>query len=127
VRGVAVWLPPSRGLARAPAMKPELDESLSHGRRPRMSNLFRVTPSRLAIGYIAPGVLALAILAVPLWYVWKANLSTFKVYVEDRDVRGLVDAFDRGGAPALAAAIDARARSLSRDEVLVLADASKHK
>jgi len=135
------------------AMKPELDENLSRlhapivggvkgeeatraipplsgaidGRRARMNKLFRVTPSRLAIGYIALGVLALAILAVPLWYVWKVNLSTLKVYVEDRDVQGLVHAFDREGAPGLAAAIDARASSLSPDEVLILADGSKHR
>ncbi|HYR35608.1 MAG TPA: hypothetical protein VEQ87_15045, partial [Burkholderiales bacterium] len=76
-------------------MKPELDENLSRlhapivdgakgeeATRARINKLFRVTPSRLAIGYIALGVLALAILAVPLWYVWKVNLSTLKVYVE---------------------------------------------
>src|SRR3954468_24116334 len=120
-------------------MKSELDESLSqfhapivdgakeeeatraipplsdtiNGRRARMNQLFRVTPSRLAIGYIALGVLAVAILALPLWYGWKVNPSTLKVYVEDRDVRGLVLAYERDGAPALAAAIDARARTLS--------------
>src|SRR5260221_292432 len=112
-------------------MNPELDETLSRlqapivggvkgeeatraipplsgaidGPRARINKLFRVTPSRLAIGYIALGVLALAILAVPLWYVWKVNLSTLKVYVEDRDVRGLVHAFDKEGAPGLAAEI----------------------
>src|SRR5258706_6059828 len=121
-------------------MKPELDENLSRchaaivdgakgeeATRARMNKLFRVTPSRLAISYIALGVLAVAILAVPLWYVWKVNLATLKVYVEDRDVQGLVHAFDREGAPGPAAAIDARASSLSPDEVLILADGSKHR
>ena len=90
-----------------------------------MSMPFRLTPSRLTIAYVALSVLALAIFAIPLWYGWNQNVATFKVYVEGRDVQKLVEVFDREGAQGLTAAMESRAGNLTRDEVMILADASK--
>jgi PAS domain S-box-containing protein len=90
-----------------------------------MTRLFRFSPSRLALAYIALSVLVLALFAVPLWYAWTVNISTFKAYVEAEEVQKLVEVFDREGATGLAAAIESQAGRLPRGEIIVLADASK--
>src|SRR6185436_8130363 len=90
-----------------------------------MTRLFRFSPSRLALAYIALSVLVLALFAVPLWYAWTINISTFKAYVEAEEVQKLVEVFDREGATGLAAAIESQAGRLPRGEIIVLADASK--
>ena len=46
-----------------------------------MIRFFGFSPSRLALGYIALSVLALALFAIPLWYGWRVNISTFRAYV----------------------------------------------
>ena len=49
-----------------------------------MISSFRFSPSRLALVYIALGVLALGLFAIPLWYAWRVNISTFRAYVRER-------------------------------------------
>ena len=46
-----------------------------------MTELFRFSPSRLALAYVALSVLVLALFAIPLWYAWSVNLSMFREYV----------------------------------------------
>ena len=92
----------------------------------KVAQLFRLlSPSSLAAGYIAVGVLALALFVIPLWYGWNINSATFRVYLEGEEVQGLVDVFGREGATGLAAAIEAKLATLPDDEVIVLADPSK--
>ena len=90
-----------------------------------MIRFFRFSPSRLALVYIALSVLVLALFAIPLWYAWRANISTFRAYVHGEDMQRLVEIFHREGAKALATAMESRARSLPSDEIMVFADASK--
>ncbi len=90
-----------------------------------MIRSLRFSPSKLALIYIALSVLALALFAIPLWYAWRANISTFREYVHGEDVQRLVDIFHREGAKGLATAMESRARSLPADQIMVLADASK--
>ena len=90
-----------------------------------MTPLFRFSPSRLARVYIALSVLALVLFAVPLWYAWRANISTFRAYVQGEDTQKLVDTFTKQGVKGLAGAIDSRVRNLPDDEVIVFADPSK--
>ncbi|HKA38245.1 MAG TPA: hypothetical protein VKD25_00640, partial [Burkholderiales bacterium] len=92
-----------------------------------MSSVLRLSPSRVGLAYIALSVLALALFAIPLWFAWQTNLSTFKAYVHGADVQRLVDVFDREGASGLAAAMDAEAASLPRSEIMVFADTSKRR
>ncbi|TMG90624.1 MAG: PAS domain S-box protein, partial [Betaproteobacteria bacterium] len=92
-----------------------------------MTRIFRFSPSRLAFAYILLSVLVLALFAIPLWYAWNVNISTFKVYVLGTEVQRMVDTFDSEGATGLAAAINSRVASLPDDEVVILADASKAK
>jgi PAS domain S-box-containing protein len=90
-----------------------------------MIRFFRFSPSRLALVYIALSVFVLALFAIPLWYAWRANISTFRAYVQGEDMQRLVDIFHREGAKGLATAMESQARSLPGDEIMVFADASK--
>src|SRR5262249_43786905 len=90
-----------------------------------MISFFRFSPSRLALVYIALSVLALALFAIPLWYAWRVNLSTFREYVQGEDIQRLVEVFDRDGAKGLAAAMESQVVSLPSDEIMVFADSSK--
>jgi PAS domain S-box-containing protein len=92
-----------------------------------MTRIFRFTPSRLAFAYIVLSVLVLALFAIPLWYAWHVNISTFKVYVLGTEVQRMVDTFESEGATGLAAAITSRLAGLPDDEIMILADASKAK
>ena len=90
-----------------------------------MIRFFRFSPSRLALVYIALSVLAIALFAIPLWYAWRVNLSTFREYVQGEDMQRLVEVFDREGAKGLATAMESQVRSLPGDQIMVFADASK--
>ena len=92
-----------------------------------MTRIFRFSPSRLAFAYIVLSVLVLALFAIPLWYAWNVNISTFKVYVLGTEVQRMVDTFESEGATGVAAAINSRLAGLPDDEVMILADASKAK
>jgi hypothetical protein len=63
-----------------------------------MTRFFRFSPTSLALGYIALGVVVLALFAVPLWFAWRVNIGTFRAYVQGEDMQRLVEIFDREGA-----------------------------
>ena len=90
-----------------------------------MIKFFRFSPSRLALIYIVLSLFVLALFAMPLWYAWRENLSTFREYVQGEDMQRLVEAFDREGAKGLATAMESQLGSLRGDEIMVFADASK--
>src|SRR6266542_5980169 len=92
-----------------------------------MIRFFRFSPSRLALAYVALSVLVLALFAVPLWYGWRVNISTFRAYVQGEDLQRLVEVFHSEGAKGLATAMESQARSLPGDQIMVLADASKQR
>jgi PAS domain S-box-containing protein len=87
----------------------------------------RLTPARFALSYIALGVVALALLAVPLWYGFQANLGTFRSYIPAAEMQRLVDIFHRDGPKAAAAAVDASAKTLPPDQVALLVDPRKQR
>jgi PAS domain S-box-containing protein len=91
------------------------------------ARFFRFSPSRLAVAYIALSVLVLALFAIPLWYSWRVNISTFRAYVQGEDMQMLMDVFDREGPKGLTAAMDSQVRSSPSDEILVFADAAKQR
>src|SRR6266545_4442037 len=92
-----------------------------------MIRFFRFSPSRLALVYIALSVLTLALFAIPLWYAWRVNLSTFREYVQGEEMQRLVLVFDGEGAKGLATAIESQVRSLLGDKIMVFADPSKRR
>ena len=87
----------------------------------------RLTPARFALSYISLGVIALALLAVPLWYGFQANLGTFRSYIPAAEMQRFVDLFHRDGAKAVAAAVDAYAKSLPPDQVALFVDPQKRR
>jgi PAS domain S-box-containing protein len=89
-----------------------------------MTTMFRFSPSRAALAYIALSVLALALFAIPLWYAWTVNISTFRAYVDGPDTLAIAEKFHDEGVEGAVAAIEAQVPFLSGDEILVLADAS---
>ena len=64
-------------------------------------------PWRIAAAYVVFSLLALALFAAPLWYGWRVNVGTLRIFVPD-DMQALPDLFQRDGADALAAALRAR-------------------
>jgi len=87
----------------------------------------RFTPARLALSYIALGALALALLAVPLWYGYHTNVGTFRAYVPGAEMQRLVDVFHRDGPQGLAAAMEIYAKELPPGEIAVFADPRKQR
>src|SRR5258708_38022552 len=87
----------------------------------------RLTPARFALSYIALGVIALALLAVPLWYGSQANLGPFRSYIPAAEMQRFVDIFHRDGPKAVAAAVDAYAKTLPPDHVALFVDPQKQR
>src|SRR6266545_7739232 len=92
-----------------------------------MIKFFRFSPSSLALAYVALSVLVLALFAIPLWYGWRVNISTFRAYVQEEDLQRLMEVFHSEGAKSLVATMESQARSLPADQIMVLADASKQR
>src|SRR5215469_11075975 len=88
---------------------------------------FRLSPSRLALSYVALSVLVLVLFATPLWYLWNVNLATFREYVQSGDVQRLAEVLGREGARGLATQVDSLAASYPRDQIIMLADGYKSK
>jgi len=87
----------------------------------------RLSPVQFALSYIVLGVVALALLAVPLWYGFQANLGTFRSYIPAAEMQRFVDVFHRDGPQSAAAAVDAYARTLPSDQVALLVDPQKRR
>ena len=60
-----------------------------------MISSFKFSPSKLALVYVALGVLSLALFAIPLGYSWRLNISTFREYVQGEEVQRLIQIFHR--------------------------------
>src|SRR4029434_7198698 len=90
-----------------------------------MIRFFSFSPSRLALSYIVLSLFVLALFAIPLWYAWRVNLSTFREYVQGEDLQRLVDIFHSEGAKGLATVMASHVRSWPGDEIRVFADPSK--
>ena len=80
-------------------------------------------PWRIALAYIAFSALALALFAIPLWYGWRTDVGTLRVFVPE-EMQALPDVFRRDGPAAVAAAIRSRSDP-TRREVVVFAGPDK--
>src|SRR6266849_3800535 len=86
--------------------------------------LFRFSPSRLALVYVALSGLVLGLFAIPLWYVWRMNYSTLRTYVDADVMQRMLATYEKDGAIGLSAAIDARVGTSRSDEIMLLSDPS---
>ncbi|HMA48598.1 MAG TPA: ATP-binding protein [Magnetospirillaceae bacterium] len=88
--------------------------------------LTRVTRSSaltLAMAYVALGMVALALFALPLWYAWRVTIENYRVQLIQEDVQRFTEVFSRRGADGLAAFIDERVGlQIAGDRLLLLAD-----
>jgi PAS domain S-box-containing protein len=82
-----------------------------------------VKPWRIALAYVAFSLLALALFAVPLWYGWRMDVGTLRVFVPE-ELQALPDLFRREGPTAVAAVVRSRLDPAQR-EVVVFAGPDK--
>ena len=89
-----------------------------------MFNAVRFSALNVALWYVAVSVAVLAVFATPLWYVWRNTVEQGRAALIEADARGLAELFEAKGAPATAAAIDARVRNWpgGTRQILLLAD-----
>jgi PAS domain S-box-containing protein len=88
---------------------------------------FRLTPAQFALSSIVLGIVALGLLAIPLWYGFQANLGTFRSYIPTAEMQRFVDLFHREGPRAVTAAVDAYAATLAPDQVALFVDPQKRR
>ncbi len=89
-----------------------------------MTKLIRSSAISLALGYVALGLTALALFAVPMWYAWQVTIKEGRVEILTTDAQRLNEIFRREGADGLKTFIDTRVRlQIVNDRILLLTDA----
>lgn len=90
-----------------------------------MKRLFRSSAAVLAIGYVAFGVVALVLFAVPLWYAWQRTVEHGRSEILSADAQRLTEVFRRSGAQGLQAFVDERVGlQIPGERILLVTDAS---
>ena len=78
-----------------------------------------------SLGYIALGIVALALFAAPLWYAWRVTIEDGRSELLQEDSQRLSAVFRQQGAEGLARFIDERVKmQIAGERMLLLADAS---
>jgi signal transduction histidine kinase len=78
-----------------------------------------------SLGYIALGIVSLALFAAPLWYAWRVTIEDGRSELLQEDAQRLASVFRSQGAGGLARFIDDRVKmQIAGERVLLLADAS---
>ena len=92
-----------------------------------MKRLFRSSAVVLAVSYVAFGVVALVLFAVPLWYAWQKTVEEGRSEILSSDAQRLAEVFRRGGPDALKAYIDERVNlQIAGERILLVTDAGFH-
>jgi signal transduction histidine kinase len=82
---------------------------------------------KLAIAYVALGLAALMLFAVPLWYAWQVTVEAHRTDILHEDTQRLREVFVRDGVAGLRAFIDARvAMRIPNERILLFTDPSLH-
>ena len=90
--------------------------------------MIRSSAVSLALGYMALGLLALVLFAVPLWYAWQRTIRDGRAEILQADAQRLADVYRRDGADGLENFIDARMRmQIPNDRILLLTDESRRR
>lgn len=83
----------------------------------------RSSAVRLAVGYIALGLTALALFATPLWIAWRVTVDEGRTEILQADAQRLIDIYQRDGAQALRRYMEQRVGlNIAYDRLLLLAD-----
>ena len=92
-----------------------------------MKRLFRSSAVVLAVSYVAFGVVALVLFAVPLWYAWQKTVEEGRSEILSSDAQRLAEVFRRGGPDGLKAYIDERVSlQIAGERILLVTDAEFH-
>src|SRR4029077_14493492 len=90
-----------------------------------MTSMMRSSALSLALGYVALGMTAFVLFAVPLWYAWQVTIQDGRAEILQADAQRLTDVYRRDGAEALKTFIDARVgMQIAGERILLLTDAS---
>ncbi len=91
--------------------------------------MFRIARSSayaLAAGYVVLSIVALILFAAPLWHAWRETIDEGRAELLREDSQHFVELFDKQGAAALAAWIEARLdMQIVGERILLLADKAK--
>src|SRR5579863_9118295 len=88
-----------------------------------LTKVTRSSALTLAIGYVALGVVALALFAAPLWYAWQVTIEDGRIELIRDDVQRFVEVYDRRGESGLAEFISQRVSlQIAGDRLLLMAD-----
>ncbi|MEA2757164.1 MAG: hypothetical protein QOJ54_3453, partial [Aliidongia sp.] len=83
----------------------------------------RTSAFTLAIGYVALGLVTLALFAAPLWYAWRVTIEDGRTEILQEDAQRFATVFKQHGPDGLAAFIDERVRmQIAAERLLLLAD-----
>jgi signal transduction histidine kinase len=89
-----------------------------------MTRFLRSSAATLAIGYVAFGVVALVLFAVPLWYAWQKTIEEGRAEILHADAQRLTEVFKRNGATGLKAFVDERVSlQIAGERILLVTDA----
>src|SRR5690242_19721652 len=92
-----------------------------------MKRLFRSSAVVLAVSYVAFGVVALVLFAVPLWYAWQKTVEDGRAEILSTDAQRLSEIFRRGGPEGLKAFIDERVGlQIAGERILLVTDSGFH-
>ncbi len=92
-----------------------------------LTKVTRSSALTLAIGYVALGVVALALFAAPLWYAWQVTIEDGRIEMIHDDVQRFVEVYDRRGESGLAEFIAQRVSlQIAGDRLLFMADRQLH-
>ncbi len=92
-----------------------------------MNRVLRSSAFSLAFGYVALGMLAIALFAAPLWYVWRGAVEDGRAELLQEDREKLTSVFRDEGPSGLAAFINARVgMQIAGERFLLLTDSNLH-
>jgi signal transduction histidine kinase len=92
-----------------------------------MKRLFRSSAVVLAVGYVAFGVVALVLFAVPLWYAWQRTVEEGRAEILSADAQRLSEVFHRAGPAGLKAFVDERVSlQIAGERILLVTDSEFH-
>ena len=88
-----------------------------------LTKVTRSSALTLAIGYVALGVVSLALFAFPIWYAWQVTVEEYRVELIREDVQRFSEVFERRGADGLEAFIDERVGlQIPGERILLMTD-----
>lgn len=89
--------------------------------------MIRSSALNLALGYVLFGVVALVMLAAPVWYAWQVTIQEGRAEILQEDAQRQAELFRQSGLDGLKHFIDERVGlQIAGERILLLADAKGH-